>query len=159
MKLAILAFFALAATAQTSRSVTLNWVNAKNPAGTVSNVYKAPSACSANPTNFVRIATGLTANTYLDSPVPIGAYCYYVTAVYAGMESTPSPTALAAVTPFAPENLTTLVSVVVSVTVAQGQQGQATPQVQQPQPQQAPQASPPQQAQQPEPELPEKEKE
>lgn len=157
MKIAILALFALAASAQTppAHSVTLNWVNAKNPAGTVSNVYKAPSACSANPTNFVRIATGLTANTYLDSPVPIGAYCYYVTAVYAGMESAPSPTALAAVTPFAPENLTTLVSVVVSVTVAQGQQGQqgqATPQVQQAQPQQAPQASPPQQAQQPGPE-------
>lgn len=119
-----LVLFAAAAMAQTTRSVTLNWTDTRNPAGTTYNVFKAPAACSANPTNFVRLASGIAVKTYLDSGVPVGSYCYYVTAVYNAMESGPSPQAVAAVGPFSPDGLTVTVSVTVNVmtTGAQPQQ-------------------------------------
>lgn len=133
-----LVLFASAALAQTSRSVTLNWTDPTNPAGTTYNVFKAPSACASNPTTYARIASAVAAKTYLDQNVPIGAYCYYVTAVYASMESGRSPTALAAVTPVPPSGLitSTTVDVTVTVTTTQSQQPQAQPQQQQPQQQQ-----------------------
>lgn len=110
-----LVLFAAAVMAQTTRSVTLNWTDTRNPAGTTYNVFKAPAACSANPTNFVKIASGIAPKTYLDPGVPIGSYCYYVTAVYNTMESSPSPQAVAAVGPFPPEGVTLSVSVTVSM--------------------------------------------
>ena len=125
-----LILFASAAMGQATRSVTLTWADNTNPAGTTYNVFKAPLACSANPTNYARIASAVAAKTYLDQNVAIGAYCYYVTAVYASQESGRSPTALAAVGPFPPDGLVVTVNVTVNVTT-----GQPQPQTQ-PQPQQ-----------------------
>lgn len=119
VKFLLIALFALAASAQTpTRSVTLTWTDASNPVGTTYNIFKAPSPCATNPTNFARIATGVAVKNYLDAPVSIGSYCYYVTAVYAASESARSQQAPADVNPFAPTGVTATVSVTVNVTVA-----------------------------------------
>jgi fibronectin type 3 domain-containing protein len=54
---------------------------------------------SKHDTNY-RNTSPVTNTTYLDSPVATGAtYCYEVTAVLGGLESTPSNQAIAAVPP------------------------------------------------------------
>lgn len=116
-----LILLASAAWAQSTRSVTLNWTDTKNPAGTTYSVFKAAQACNASP-SFARIASAVAAKTYLDSNVPVGSYCYYVTATYNTMESGPSPQAVAAVTPYPPDGLTVLVNVTVSVSSGVPQQ-------------------------------------
>jgi hypothetical protein len=47
------------------------------------NVYKASAACPASglPTGAVKIASAITATTFVDTPLVPGTYCYYVTAI------------------------------------------------------------------------------
>ncbi len=89
---------------QTTHSATLTWADTLNPAGTTYNVYRATGLCSGTPT-FAKLATGLTAKTFLDSTVTPGNYCYQVTATFNAIESAPSNSAPAAVPSFAPSTL------------------------------------------------------
>lgn len=85
-------------------SVLLTWVDTQNPTGTTYNMYRASGLCLGSPA-FSKIATGITALTYTDSPVPVGNFCYQATASQNGMESAPSNSASAAVLPFPPQTL------------------------------------------------------
>lgn len=88
-----------------THSVTLNWTDTLNPAGTTYSVYRATGLCSGTPT-FSKIASALTVLTYVDTTVTPGNYCYSVSATYAGMESAQSNTAGAPVPSFPPTSLT-----------------------------------------------------
>lgn len=110
-----LIFFAIAAVAQSSRSVVLTWTDTANPVGTAYNVYRAAGPCSGTPA-FVKIMTGVVPKTFTDASVAVGNYCYAVTSTFGGMESGYSPTALAPVTPFPPGGLSITVNVTVSAT-------------------------------------------
>src|SRR5262245_17901717 len=98
---ALLAFAAILLFAQTPHTVDLAWTDTANPAGTTYSVWRAPGACSPSSV-FTRITSALTAKTYQDSNVPVGNYCYYVTATLSGNESAPSTSTGALVNPFAP---------------------------------------------------------
>lgn len=103
--IAVLALSSVAALAQSSHSVTLNWTPSTDTGGTV-NVYRAPAACTTNPTNFTQIKTGVVAaGPYSDATVTVGAYCYHVTAVVNGAESLPSNNVNATVLPQSPSGL------------------------------------------------------
>ncbi len=111
MKLLFTLLIASAAFAQTPHSVTLNWVDTANPTGTTYNVYRASGTCSSSP-----IFSGIPINTlpvagktYLDTPIAPGNWCYRVTAIANGIESTPSNTASAPVPAFPPSTLTIVV--------------------------------------------------
>lgn len=104
-----LILFCGAAWAQAAQhSVTLTWVDASNPASTTYTVYRATGLCSGSPV-FSKLATAIATKTYMDTAVNPGNYCYQVTATYLGMESAPSPTALAPVPSFAPTQLSVTV--------------------------------------------------
>lgn len=90
--------------AQTTHSVTLNWQDTLNPAGTTYSVYRAQGLCSGTPT-FSKIASAVTGKTYKDETVTPGNYCYQVTATANGMESAASNSALAPVPSFPPQQL------------------------------------------------------
>ena len=100
MRLVII-LLTIAAFGQQGRKVTLSWTDSQNPAGTTYSIYRAAGICSGSPV-FSKIATGLTAKTYIDQPVAPGNYCYAATATAGGMESGQSVGAQAAVSPFAP---------------------------------------------------------
>lgn len=87
-----------------SRSVTLTWVDSRNPIGVTYSVYRAIGVCSGS-TVFSKLVTGLTLLTYTDTTVTPGNYCYHVTSTVSGMESTPSNTVNPSVGAFAPTNL------------------------------------------------------
>lgn len=96
-KLALLLLLALPIHAQSSQhSVTLTWIDTVNPIGTTYNVYRAPGLCTGTPA-FFEIASAIAILTYIDLAVVPSSYCYEVTASYGGLESDPSPTALAVV--------------------------------------------------------------
>lgn len=104
-KLALGFIITVAALAQgATHSATLTWVDSSNPAGTTYSVYRATGLCSGSPT-FSKLATALTAKTYLDTTVTPGNFCFQVTATFNGVESAPSPQAPASVPAFAPTNL------------------------------------------------------
>lgn len=108
--LLVFLFTTAAGFAQAAHTATLAWVDTLNPTtGTTYSVYRAPGLCSGNPT-FAKIATAIAAKTYPDATVPVGNACYVVTATYQAVESAPSPTASAAVTPFAPSSITVQVA-------------------------------------------------
>jgi len=110
MKKLLLSFIltALVLAAQTTHTATLTWNDTTNPSGTTYNIYRASGLCSGNP-SYTKIATSITAKTYVDSTVTPGNYCYYATATFGGVESGPSNTALAPIPSFAPTNLTVTV--------------------------------------------------
>lgn len=109
MKLLLAVLFsALALIAQTTHSATLTWTDTLNPSGTTYNVKRATGLCSGTPT-FSTIASAVAVKTYVDNTVTPGNYCYVVTAVYAGMESAPSNSALAPIPSFTPTALTVTV--------------------------------------------------
>jgi len=100
--LALLALAPAGAFAQ-SQSAYLTWAAsasaASNPSLTY-NVYRA-SPCSGS---FAKINAGpVAATTYLDNEPAPGSYCYQVTAVLNGAESSPSNTAAATILPIQPE--------------------------------------------------------
>lgn len=91
--------------AQTARSVDLTWQDSKNPTGTVYNVYRASGSCTGTPT-FQTLVSSVTTKSYSDTTVKTGeTWCYEVTAVNSGLESSPSNTAQATVGPFPPSSL------------------------------------------------------
>lgn len=99
---ALLALTPAGAFAQ-SQSAYLTWAAsasaASNPSLTY-NVYRA-SPCSGS---FAKINAGpVAATTYLDNEPAPGSYCYQVTAVLNGAESSPSNTAAATILPIQPE--------------------------------------------------------
>lgn len=110
MKLKLIGLLAVAAllSGQTAHKVTLTWTDLLNPPGTTYNVKRATGLCSGTPT-FNTIATAIAVKTYEDSTVQPGPYCFIVTAVYSGVESAPSNTALANVPSFAPSGLSVVV--------------------------------------------------
>lgn len=92
-----LLFLAMAAACYGQHSVTLNWTDPTNPAGTNYNVYKLTGVCPGlNPplSDFAKVnATPIPAFTYLDLAVTAGTtYCYVLTAITAAgtNESGPS---------------------------------------------------------------------
>lgn len=106
--LTLLLFAAFPIFSQTTHSVTLNWTDTLNPAGTTYSVYRAVGLCSGTPT-FAKLALAVTVKTYQDTTVTPGNYCYAVTATANGMESAQSNTALAPVPSFPPAGLTVVV--------------------------------------------------
>lgn len=110
MKRIILALFALAVLGAiteaqaATHSVTLTWVDTQNPVGTTYTVYRAVGLCSGTPT-FAKLATGVALQTYKDTTVTPGNYCYAVSATAGGVESAQSVPALAPVPSFAPTNV------------------------------------------------------
>lgn len=90
-----------------TRTVTLNWVDTSNPAGTTYTVYRAPVTATLT---YVKMAQNIAAKTWSESGVTPGVYRYYVTAVFNNAESLPSPTADADVKPY---------TVTLTVTVAE----------------------------------------
>lgn len=80
--------------------VRLNWTASSDASANPSltyNVYRAPTCAG----HFLAINSApVTGTSYVDSSVASGAaYCYRVTAVLAGVESTPSNQAVAAAPP------------------------------------------------------------
>ena len=97
----LLALLVPAANGQT-HSAYLSWTAssdaATNPSLTY-NVYRAPS-CSGT---FAKInAAPVTTTNYLDNQPPSSTYCYQVTAVLDGSESSPSNTVTATILPLQP---------------------------------------------------------
>jgi len=82
------------------RTVQITWQASSSAAGNpmlTYNVYRA-SSCAGQ---FVKLnASGLSATSYVDTTVALGAtYCYQVTAVLNGIESAPSNQAVAEIPP------------------------------------------------------------
>ena len=101
----LLMCLAAGAQAQTAtHSVTLTWVDGKNPTGVTYSVYRAVGLCSGTPT-FAKLATGLAALTYTDTAMNPGPYCYAVTATVSGSESVQSVPLQVVVPAFAPTAL------------------------------------------------------
>ena len=95
-----LAFTFGATPALSQHTVTIAWSPSADAAANPSltyNVYRAP-AC---PGQFAKLnISPVASTTYLDTSVATGAaYCYQVTAVLNGVESTPSNQAIAAIPP------------------------------------------------------------
>jgi hypothetical protein len=102
----LLLFSATVAAAQTSHSVKITWTDTVNPAGTTYNVYKANTNCTGTPT-FVKLNTApITTQSYTDTNVAAGTYCYSATAVGPGGESAQSNTGSANV--LAPPSVITI---------------------------------------------------
>ena len=89
----VLAFAAIPASAQ--RAVSLTWTASSSAAGSPSlayNIYRA-STCGGP---FAKLnASPLAATAYLDAALLPGSYCYQVTSVLNGSESSPSNQAAA----------------------------------------------------------------
>jgi len=101
----LLMCLAVGARAQTAtHSVTLTWLDGKNPTGVTYSVYRAVGLCSGTPT-FAKLATGLAVLTYSDTTVTPGPYCYAVSATVNGVESVLSTTVNPIVPAFAPTAL------------------------------------------------------
>lgn len=106
MKPVLLVFlWTILAPAQNYHTVSLTWQDTQTA---TYNVYRAPGNCSGSPV-FTRIADGVAAKSYTDLDVPVGTYCYQVTAAANGLESLPSNSVAAAVKPFPPAALDVVV--------------------------------------------------
>lgn len=111
MRKALLALVLLASSmafAQSStNNVTLTWTDSTSSGVSGYNVYRAPAACSTNPTLTKVGSAGATATTFTDPNVADGAiYCYGVTALNSsGVESTPDEVSVNLVPPAPPTNL------------------------------------------------------
>lgn len=102
--LAVLLLFATGAYAQAApHSVALSWTASTD--GGVVTVYRASGACSTSSV-FASITTGVATNTFTDSTVTVGSFCYQVTTVVNGLESQPSNQVTARILPQAPTSLT-----------------------------------------------------
>jgi len=108
MRLFLALVFASLAFGQTTHSVTLNWLDALNPAGTTYRIYRANGACSGTPAYSV-LASDVAVKTYEDNGVNPGKYCYTVTANFGGEESVYADPAVAQVKPFKPSGLAVVV--------------------------------------------------
>jgi len=89
---------AASAFAQAAKKVTLTWTDIINPSSTTYNVYRATGNCSGTPA-FSVIQSAVAVKTYVDNSVTVGNYCYKVTAVASGVESSGSNTVNPVVAP------------------------------------------------------------
>ncbi len=95
----------------TGHQTTATW-KAPNDATTTTtyNIYRTGAACPAGggvgTLSFVKLNTApITALTYIDTTIGVGAWCYYVTAVTSGFESFPSTTSGGTALPESPQTL------------------------------------------------------
>lgn len=95
--------FLLLASAAFAKDVSLTWTDTANPVGTTYSVKRSPGICSGTPV-FATIMTGVAVKTFVDANVPVGNYCYVVTATFSGIESAASNSAGATV-PTTPPSL------------------------------------------------------
>ena len=95
-------FFTWITPASAAHNVVLTWT--ASPDGGVVTVYRAPGACSTSSV-FASIASGVAVNTYTDSTVTVGSFCYQVTTVVTGVESKPSNQVTAVILPSSPTGL------------------------------------------------------
>jgi len=81
-------FAALLMARPPQHSVTLNWQDSINPAGTTYNVYKATGACSSA-SAFAKLNTSpIVTKSYVDANVSANtAYCYAATSYVSPAES------------------------------------------------------------------------
>ena len=102
--LVVLLMFTVSAYAGTC---TLTWQDSLNPPNSVTyTVYRGAGVCGSTPP-MASVQSGVTAMTYADT-VPMGQYCYYVTAVDrkdTTNESSASNNADAKIKPGAPTNV------------------------------------------------------
>lgn len=98
--------FTASAFAQASHSVQLSWTPSTDTGGTV-NIYRAAGSCNAT---FAKIKAGVAAAGPYTDTVSVGAYCYYVTAVVSGAESSPSNQVTSSATPASPTVLVVVTS-------------------------------------------------
>lgn len=105
---AALLLCSVAAVAQTKHDSVLNWTKSGDDTGSATyTVYRTNQLCGALPLQFSPLVSNLpSTNTYTDSTVTVGYYCYEVTATVNGAESLDSNTAEARVLPLAPTALT-----------------------------------------------------
>jgi hypothetical protein len=90
--------------ASSPHTATFTWT-ASVDGGSVS-LYRASSACSATPTSFTVVQSGLpAAGPAADSTVTAGAWCYYVTTTVQGLESAASNKITITVLPQPPAGL------------------------------------------------------
>jgi len=118
LTLFVLLFFGLSllAGAQSTHSVALTWTASDSAAANPSltyNVYRSAGAnggcTSVSPATKVNTAP-VTTTAFTDTvPATIGTYCYAVTSVVNGIESTDSTDAVALVPPDPPTNVTATV--------------------------------------------------
>ena len=108
MKKKIVLITFLTALAVNAKDVVLTWTDTLNPPTTTYSVYRAQGLCSGSPV-FSKVANGVTTKNYTDAAVPVGNYCYQVTATFSGLESGPSNQAAATVPPAAPTTLSIVV--------------------------------------------------
>ncbi len=99
---AILLFASSVQTQAAPHNVVLTW--AASTDGGVVTVYRAPGACSTSSV-FAAITTGVAVNTYTDSTVTVGSFCYQVTTVVNSVESGPSNQVTARILPQNPTSL------------------------------------------------------
>ncbi len=85
---------------QTVRLAAITWEDTENPVGTQYTVYKAIGDC-ITATVFNKLNTiPVSSKNYTDMTVTTGQkLCYYVTAVFGGLESDPSVKADAQIKP------------------------------------------------------------
>ena len=100
--LALALLFAIPLFGQGAHQVTLTWT-ASTDGGAVT-VYRASGACSTS-SIFTAVTTGVAVNTFVDSTVTVGSFCYEVTTVVGGAESLPSNQVTARILPGAPTAL------------------------------------------------------
>ncbi|MGH9740564.1 MAG: hypothetical protein ACRD4X_18550 [Candidatus Acidiferrales bacterium] len=95
--------FAYGALAQ-SQSTYLRWAPSASAASNPSLTYDVYRANSCSGT-FTQINSApVTATVYLDNQPPPGSYCYQVTAMLNGVESSPSNDATATILPLQPQS-------------------------------------------------------
>lgn len=92
----------LAIPTKAAHSVVLNWTASID--GGIVTVYRASGTCS--PTSvFTSISSGVITNTFTDTTVNVGSFCYQVTTIVNGKESLPSNQVSAVILPQPPQTL------------------------------------------------------
>jgi fibronectin type 3 domain-containing protein len=84
-------------------TVSLSWTASSDAAANPTLTYSVYRATSCTGT-FTKINQNVTTTSYVDASLQPGTYCYEVTAVLNGAESTFSNTAPAVILPAAPTN-------------------------------------------------------
>ncbi len=96
--------------AEKTHTATVVWTDPDNPSGAATySVYRATGLCSGSPT-FSKVATALTALSYVDSSVTVGTYCFQITATQSNVESAASPSGSGTVQPFPPQTVVVTVN-------------------------------------------------
>lgn len=85
-----------------SSSVTLTWDDDVNPPSTTYRLYRAEAPCGLD-NSFVLLQDNITEQTFDDTGLAAGSYCYVVAAVLNGTESLKSNQAQRIVLPTPPD--------------------------------------------------------